>query len=198
MAGRNRRYVLKARAESTQRTRRRILEAARETLLTSAFDELTLPAVAGAAGVTTQTVRNHFDSKDGLLRALADTMAADQSQRRRQAAPVGSAAVAAMLVAEYEEYGAALSRLLPATERSPVLAEIVRRGRREHHEWLEATFAGHLPSRKAARRRALAGLYAATDVGTWRLVRLDLGHSREMTADVIRALIDGILAGPDH
>jgi len=49
-----------------------------------------------------------------------------------------------------------------------------------------STFAEHLPTGPAARRRTLAALYAATDVGTWRLLRLDLGHSRRVTTDVMR------------
>ena len=194
MPSEQRRYVLKARAETVEQTRRRILAKAREVLFTLPFDELTLPLVAGRSGVTTQTVRNHFDSKEGLLLALADHISEDLIQSRKEAAPGDSAAAAATLAAEYETYGHAVTRLLSATEHSPALAAMAARGRAEHHQWLESTFGDRIPAERAARRRALAALYAATDVGTWRLLRVDLGLSRRMTRDVMRTLIDGALA----
>lgn len=196
MPGQSRRYVLKARGEGLEQTRRRIIAAARDALFTLPFDDLTLPLVAHRAGVTTQTVRNHFDSKEGLLAALADAISQELLDTRRAAAPADSGAAARMLIWEYETYGRAAARLLAAAEHSPGLAAMADRGRREHQAWLEATFGDRLPADRSTRRRVLAALYAATDVGTWRLLRLDLGHSRRVTADVMRLLIDGALASP--
>lgn len=189
-----RRYVSPARAEAAAQTRHRILSAAREALFTLPFDELTLPLVAARAGVTTQTVRNHVESKDGLLRAVADLVSRELLERRRAAAPADDTSVVRMLAAEYDDYGAAINRLRAAAERSPSLAAMARRGRREHSRWLEATFADRLPTDRAARRQALAGLYAATDVGTWWLLRHELGSSRSSTVKIMRTLIQGALA----
>ena len=198
MAQQSRRYVLKARADAVEQTRRRILAEARDALFSLPFDELTLPLVAERAGVTTQTVRNHFESKEGLIVALTDALGAELLQSRRAAAAADSGSAAVMLVAEYETYGHAVTRLLAATEHSPAMAAMAGQGRREHQQWLESTFAdrlpaGQTPTERRTRRHVLAALYAATDVGTWRLLRLDLGHSRRMTTEVMRTLIDGAL-----
>ena len=40
----------------------------------------------------------------------------------------------------------------------------------------------------------LAALYAVTDVGTWKLLRRDLGHSRAETTAVLQSLIRAALA----
>src|SRR5687768_12910275 len=96
-----RRYVLRARAERANQTRRRILAAAREALFTVPFDELTLPLVAAKAEVTTQTVRNHFASKAGLLSAVSDDLSQEFAAGRREVAVGDTAAAAALLVSEY-------------------------------------------------------------------------------------------------
>lgn len=194
MAQQPRRYVLKARADALEQTRRRILAEARTALFTLPFDEFTLPLVAERAEVTVQTVRNHFESKEGLIRALTEAIGEELLQNRRAVGAADSRSAAMLLAAEYEQYGHAASRLLAAAEQSPAVAAMAAHGRREHRRWLVSTFADHLPSGQAARRRTLAALYAATDVGTWRLLRLDLGHSRRVTTDVMRVLIDGALA----
>jgi hypothetical protein len=59
---------------------------------------------------------------------------------------------------------------------------------------LEQAFGVQLPPTGAHRRRALAALYAVTDVGTWKLLRRDLGHSERETAAVLRGLLHAALA----
>lgn len=83
---------------------------------------------------------------------------------------------------------------MAAVESSPALAAMAERGRAEHRGWLEDTFANRLPADPRRREHALAALYAATDVGTWRLLRLDLGQGPEATIEVLTMLIDGALA----
>lgn len=196
MPAASRTYVLRARAEAQEETRRRILAEAKEILFSQPFDELTLPLVADRSGVTTQTVRNHVGSKEGLIVALTEAIAEELTSARREAAPADTATAMAMLAAEYEAYGHAVMRLLAAAEHSAAMAAMAERGRREHRAWLETTFADRLPTDRRTRNRTLAALYAATDVGTWRLLRLDLRHSRRMTTEVMCALTDGVLTSP--
>ncbi|HEU5000058.1 MAG TPA: TetR/AcrR family transcriptional regulator [Lapillicoccus sp.] len=193
MERQGRHYVLRARATAVEQRRQRILAVAADALFTLPFDDLTLPLVAARAGVSTQTVRNHVESKEGLLRAVGDYLSERQRTSREAAAGLDSAGVARMLVREYETYGRAMTRLWAALERSPALSELAQRGRREHRAWLGTTFKDRLPTQARLREHRLAALYAATDVGTWRLLRLDLGHSERMTTDVMRTLIDGAL-----
>lgn len=67
-----RRYVQRVRAEAAQQTRRAILDAARTVLLGEAGLELAVGAVAAEAGVARSTVYTAFESRAGLLAALAN------------------------------------------------------------------------------------------------------------------------------
>jgi len=70
-------YTLKSRAETSERTRDRILAATREILASEeGVAVFGLEAVARAAGVTRVTVYNQFGSKRGLVEALSDDLAA--------------------------------------------------------------------------------------------------------------------------
>src|SRR6516162_2252509 len=70
-------YRLGQRQVATEQTRARILNAARELLLTSdAFSGFSIEAVARQADVARMTVYHQFGSKIGLLEALCDTLAA--------------------------------------------------------------------------------------------------------------------------
>ena len=105
--------------------------------------------------------------------------------------PADGAAVADMLAAEYELYGRAYIRLMAAVDGSPALAAMAERGRVEHRRWLEDTFGHRLPADSQQRECTLAALDAASDVGTWRLLRSDLGYDAQTTIEVLRMLIDG-------
>src|SRR5512144_2850216 len=67
---RRRPYRSAVRAEQAQRTRARILEAARALFLERGFAATTITSVAQAAGVATETVYVAYRSKAGLLEAV--------------------------------------------------------------------------------------------------------------------------------
>ena len=70
-------YRLGQRQVATEQTRARILNAARELLLSSnAFSGFSIDAVARKADVARMTVYHQFGSKIGLLEALSDFLAA--------------------------------------------------------------------------------------------------------------------------
>ncbi len=66
-------YVSEVRAAGAQKTRARLVHAARAILRSKA--ELTIDAVAERAGVSRMTVYNQFGSKRGLVEAIADDSA---------------------------------------------------------------------------------------------------------------------------
>ena len=68
-------YTSRNRASSMARTRDGIIDVARELL--PASDELSVDAIAAAAGVSVQTLYSHFGSKRGLLIAVIDTVQRD-------------------------------------------------------------------------------------------------------------------------
>lgn len=62
------------RAAGVERTRRRILDAARRHLVETGFHRLSLEDVAADAGVTRVTIYRHFQSKLGLLDAIGEDL----------------------------------------------------------------------------------------------------------------------------
>jgi len=65
-----RRYDSSARRRQAEQNRRAILAAARNCFLQHGYAATTVPAVAGAAGVSTETVYKAFGPKHALVRAL--------------------------------------------------------------------------------------------------------------------------------
>jgi AcrR family transcriptional regulator len=63
------------RAAGVQRTRRDILAATRRHLIETGYHRLSMEEVAADAGVTRVTIYRHFDSKLGLLDAIAEDLA---------------------------------------------------------------------------------------------------------------------------
>jgi AcrR family transcriptional regulator len=185
-----RRYRMTARAEAIQSTADGILDAAIELFTDKAFEEVTLDGVAERAKVTKRTVLRRFQSKDRLFVAAMDH-AVDQMVRQRDVAPVGDVPGAvANVVDHYERWGRNRLRLLSQEDRIELVAEHVRAGRAYHWAWVEHTFSPQLADLSGkARKRRLAALVVATDVYTWKLLRLDLGLSRAETQRTLVVIV---------
>jgi AcrR family transcriptional regulator len=183
-----------ARADGVERTRDRILAEARDRFLELPYDEVRLAEIARAAGVTQQTLLNHFASKEGLLLAVVEVLRPEIEALRGPVAPGDGAAFVRGLMRQYELLGDANLRLAAVAERIPELAAGLTLARATHTALLERTFAQQLPPDGGERRRALAALYAVTDVGTWKTLRRDLGLPRTETASVLRTLLQATLA----
>ncbi|MET0866181.1 MAG: TetR/AcrR family transcriptional regulator [Nakamurella sp.] len=65
-------YVSPVRDDAARRTERRILDAAEQLFLERGYPSTTIAMIAGAAGVSKQTVYNTCGSKAGLLKRLYD------------------------------------------------------------------------------------------------------------------------------
>jgi AcrR family transcriptional regulator len=189
-----RRYNMERRARAVAETRRRILAATFELHRELYFDQVTLTAIAQRAGVTEQTVLQHFGSKDALIAAAAEE-AREHVAAQRDEAPVGDIpAAVANLVDHYEEWGDGVIRLLAQEDRIPDLRKhITDPGRAYHRAWVERTFAPLLAGRRGLpRKRRLAELIAVTDVYTWKLLRRDLGLDKQQTETAIRELVTAL------
>jgi AcrR family transcriptional regulator len=183
-------YRMRNRAEAAAETGRRILEATIELHRERFFDQVSLDDVAERAGVTVQTVIRRFGSKERLIEAAAEAGKRQITHQRYQA-PIGDIAGAVNnLVEHYEEWGESALRLLAQEERVPALRAVTDAGRALHYEWVELTFAPLLAKRAGEeRRRILAELIAVCDVYFWKLLRRDMGLSREQTELAIRETI---------
>jgi AcrR family transcriptional regulator len=80
-------YRLGQRQAATEQTRTRIIDAARELLMTSdSFSSFSIDQVARQADVARMTVYHQFGSKSGLLEALCDALAASGGMEQLAAA----------------------------------------------------------------------------------------------------------------
>ncbi|WP_157963699.1 TetR/AcrR family transcriptional regulator [Actinocorallia populi] len=180
-----------ARAAAVEATRTRIMEAAAGLWMRQWNDDVTLQHIADEAGVSVQTIVNHFGGKDGLADAVADLVASQTADVRR--APTGDvAAIVAVLFEDYEQHGDANVLWIAQIDRVPAAARAAAHARVQHRAWLEQVFADRLPAPGPDREHALALHYAATDLYLWKLWRRDLGLSRQAAERAMRDLLISI------
>ncbi|HYO39288.1 MAG TPA: TetR/AcrR family transcriptional regulator [Nocardioidaceae bacterium] len=188
-------YDMTARSESSASTRDRIVRAGAELLMHRSYEDVTLATIAHTAGVSHQTVLNHFGSKEGVAGAVADVLRSEMDGLRGRAVPGDVRGAVRIVVEQYEQFGDSNVRWAMSAERLGSLASRIDEARAYHQDWLGWVFADDLPSGKAQRRRAVNALHAATDVYTWKLLRRDLGLSRRETENTMAGLVSGVLRG---
>ncbi|HEX2895859.1 MAG TPA: helix-turn-helix domain-containing protein [Marmoricola sp.] len=180
-------YTMGARARAVEDTRRRILDATAALSEHRRIAAISLEDVATEAGVSVQTVLRQFGSRGGLLEATR-THVQDAVTAERQA-PVGDVdAAVTVLVDHYEARGPAVLLLLAQEAEDPLVLTITDDGRRMHREWVERVFAPYRPG-----PAVLDLLVVATDVYTWKLLRLDRGLSRTETEQRMGTLVRAVL-----
>ena len=149
--------------------------------------------IATGAGVSHQTVLNHFDSKEGAAVAALELLRSEIQGLRRSVRHGSASHVVEVLVEQYEQFGDLNVRWAMSAERLGRLALLLDQARAGHRIWLETVFGTLLPDAPTARRRCLNALHAATDVYTWKLLRRDLLLSRAETTRTMKALVGGVL-----
>src|SRR3954469_23796819 len=98
-------YNMDARRAAAEATRERILAAATDAFVNGWFDEVTIGSVAKDAGVSGQTVLNHFGDKESLFAAAANRLGEQIMSVRGAAAPGDVEGAIAALVEDYEMTG---------------------------------------------------------------------------------------------
>jgi AcrR family transcriptional regulator len=191
-------YRLGARAEAAQRTREAILDGGERAFADRWYDEVTLADVAREAGVSQQTVVNHFGSKENLyLCGLTERFAPRVAAGRSGVVVGDTMSVVQTVVDDYEETGLGTIRVLALAERHPTLAEVTRNGRRYHRGWVADALEPRLAGRtKSDRDRVVRLLTTALDVRTWYQLRHEEGRSVAETRQDLRRLVEALLA--DH
>jgi AcrR family transcriptional regulator len=189
-------YTMTTRAESTGKTRERILDA----VITLSEERLTLEIVlddvAARARVSVQTILRHFGSRQGLF---------EQAQARRRAqvraeraTPVGDAVSAVRtIVAFYDRLGEWSLRLQAQEHSDPLTRRTVAYGRRVHRRWVEEVFAPQLVGRRD-REELVDLLVVATDLLTWKILRRDGGMDVPTTCKRMLRLVQAILPTPSE
>jgi AcrR family transcriptional regulator len=188
-------YDMTTRGEGAASTRDTIARAAAVLLMERSLEDITLTAIARAAGVSHQTVLNHFGTKEGVASAAVDEIMRGTEDLRASAVPGDLRGAVRIVVDQYEQSGDSNVRWAMSAERLGSFAPRVDQARAYHQEWLARVFADSLPRGTAARRRTINALHAATDVYTWKLLRRDLGLSRRETEKTMADLVVGVLRG---
>ena len=152
-------YTMSSRADAVASTKARIATAALELLMERRFDDVTLTDIAAAAGVSHQTVLNHFESKEGVAFAAADLVIASTNEARSGVAPGDTVGAIRRLVTDYEQMGDANARWAMDVEHLGSLAPLIEQARHSHRAWLEAAFEPYLPAEAKARRRVVNALH---------------------------------------
>lgn len=181
---------MEARAHAVEDTRRRVLAAARDLFSSQWYDDVTLTSIADVAGVSHQTVLNHFASKEGVFAALAEAVEVEISAVDARVEPGDIHEAVSALLDRYEAMGLANARMVLQEHRVEALHEVLQRARTLHRAWVERTFAHCLPASGPARRRKVAAFLAATEVMAWKAVRYDYGFSQADTRAAITMLIE--------
>jgi AcrR family transcriptional regulator len=183
-----RKYTMGARAQAVDATRRRIMDALITLAGERPFVEVTLDAIAERAGVSVQTVLRQFGSRDGLFAEAMDAAMVDAEDERRT--PPGDVAAAVRIVVDhYERRGRTALLMLAQEGYDDVARKATDRGKAMHRDWVRDAFA------PATDDEALLDLLVvASDVYTWKLLRIDRGHSRSVTERRMHQLVDAVLA----
>lgn len=180
-------YTMRSRAEGVEHTREEIVKAAFELMEERASFMVSLADVAQRADVTIRTVLRHFGSREGLFDAVTEYASTLVSEERE--APVGDVTAAVRtIVAHYEKRGRHVLRMLEEANLDERIAGYVAEGRRMHRDWVRTVFAPQLADAEDA-RALLDLLVVATDVYSWKLLRLDFGLSRARTEQRINTMI---------
>jgi len=186
-------YKMGARAETVADTRRRIIEALFDLGRERMFPDISLDDIAAGADVSVQTILRHFKSRAGLVEATMDHAIATVTEERH--APVGDVeAAVAVIVAHYEDRGQTALLMLAQESSDPQVAELTRRGRVMHRTWVTDVFAPFVGPRDPL----IDLLVVATDVYTWKLLRIDRGHSRARTEQLINRMATTLLEAARH
>lgn len=187
-------YQQKKRAEASEASSRRIIEAFLKRAETEWFDKIRLEDVATDAEVTVQTVIRKFGNKTGLLDAAHRHMGGTVMVRRTTVPGDVDRAVEA-LVRDYVEAAPLVLRLLDQEQMHPALKPVLDVGRSGHREWLAETFGEHLKAQPPARRQAmLDALVVAADIYVWKLIRIDMGRPLAAYKQLVKQMMMAALA----
>jgi AcrR family transcriptional regulator len=186
-------YVMTARAAKAEATKARIRASAMDVYLHEPIEDFTLETVASRAGTTVQTVLRIFGSKDELVYAALDEMAAG-GVFLRPAPPGDIKAAVSAFFDIYESVGDLVMERLNEERRRPALKPTLEQGRENHRDGVKTVFAPQLGRlHGAARAQLLTILVVLTDVYVWKLVRRDMALGRAAAEAIVRQMISGVI-----
>jgi len=186
-------YAMTARAAKAEATRARIRLGAIALYRERPVEDFTLEEVAERAGVAVRTVLRAYPSKDELVYAALDDMAAGGVFTKPGPPGDVEAAVAAFFDI-YEGVGDLVMQRLNDERRRPGLKPGLDQGRDNHRDGVRTVFAPQLERlHGGARAQLLNILVVLTDVYVWKLLRRDMALSRAAAEATVRTMITSVL-----
>jgi AcrR family transcriptional regulator len=195
MNRKKRRYAMAARAAKAEATKARIRVSAMELYCQRPIEHFTLEEVAGRAGVAVRTVLRAYPSKDELVYAALDEMAAGGVYLKPTSPGDIKAGVSAFFDI-YETVGDLVLQRLSDERRRPGLKPSLDQGRENHRDGVKVIFAPQLEQRRGAARAELFNmLVVMTDVYVWKLLRRDMALTRPAAEAIVGKMIFSIIEG---
>jgi len=180
-----RKYEMRARSQAAEKTSKNIMTALGQLWLERSIHEITLEMIAEKAGITVRTILRKYGSKEGLMEASMKSDPAGINAIKDEAQPGNIEQIVSTLMKEYEYTGMAGFRTLAVEKEFPMAARVLKKGREMHTKWCEKVFADFLPEKNTKKYNVMLGaFYAASDVYKWKLLRIDLGYSKEETEKI--------------
>lgn len=184
-------YDMTKRSRQAAETRSGILDATENLLMEKPLSQIQLQEIAEKAGTTVQTVIRHMGSRDGCLKEVAKKVEKRVHLQRRMRDPKELDKALQDLIDHYELEGRLVLNLLKQEQMGdPDAAEFTKQGRVFHRHWVEKCFGLESDESNGV---VVDALVAATDIYTWKLLRLDLGRSQTETYRVMMLTVNQII-----
>ena len=178
------------RSEKASQTTEKIIAATELLLTDKPLEKISLKAIAMESGVTVQTVLRHMNSREGCIYAVAERVSARVEKQR--GGPAGNIDNAIESLIEHYEHDGKLVLNLLTQERSEesFASDFTKEGRIYHRQWVERCFGQYLSGNQT---EVIDALVVATDIYTWKLLRLELDRPLNTTKNIITEMVKKIL-----
>jgi AcrR family transcriptional regulator len=192
-------YTSPLRAEQTEQTRRRILQAMIEVLADPTTEEVTIPVVARHARVSLRTVYRHFPTREALFDASAEWIE-DNLRLYLHSYPETAQHLPGFALELYRSYEESepLVRAMLTSRAGRAPRERSRRRRQSAFKRAMGELTQQLDEK--ARRRALAVVYLLVSAPAWQAMRdqwgLDGVEAGKAAAWATQVLIDELRRNP--
>ncbi|MGB4838816.1 MAG: TetR/AcrR family transcriptional regulator [Saprospiraceae bacterium] len=159
-----------------------------------AINDITLEMIAEHSGLTIRTLLRKFGTKENLFEACLAYDAAHVKKKRNMARKGDIGHIVSTLIENYEEMGDASIRTIFLEPDMEIARKIGQTGRETHRAWCAQVFEPFLPEQNAnSYDMDLTTFITATEVYLWKLLRRDLGKSKEETIAIFTNLLRGLV-----
>lgn len=178
------------RAQNAARTKDNIITATEKLLAEKSLEEISLNEIAKEANVAVQTVLRHMNSRDGCLHAVAEKLYTRVQKQREINKPGNISDAVENLIEHYEMEGKLVLNILAQEQSADSFAsELTTIGRSYHRKWVKEYFSPYLSDSGS---EVIDCLVVVTDIYTWKLLRHDLGRTRNATKKAVLKMVKNI------